>query len=215
MQASTRIVPLRGRQRTRFPSEAHGSCQLSPKDGLGLLHRLHAPRGSEFNAEWMLRELLERGADIHATSRDERTAMHLAVQNGHANVVEALLKLGARNTADQDRWSPQLYADKLGKEVVIACFGRHPRNDEALAAFAKDMECAISHNDLYECKELHRLGCPMDVALPGCQGCSPLIYALYLDKFHIAEWLLEVKATTLKIACKEHGGWDVALSGLS
>ena len=44
----------------------------------------------------MVNVLLEKGAKIHEKEPDtENTALHFAIENGHANVVETLLKLGA------------------------------------------------------------------------------------------------------------------------
>ena len=39
--------------------------------------------------------LLERGADINMRSQDGRTALILAVRQGHSRIVERLLSLGA------------------------------------------------------------------------------------------------------------------------
>lgn len=43
----------------------------------------------------MVVALLERGADIHAEDSRQRTALHLATQRGHKEVVLGLLERGA------------------------------------------------------------------------------------------------------------------------
>jgi ankyrin repeat protein len=74
-----------------------------------------AKRGDVAVAE----EMLKDGARIHVSDRDEKTALHLAAENGQAQMVEFLLSKGAEPKGmDEDGQIPLVSALKGGHEAA-------------------------------------------------------------------------------------------------
>lgn len=63
------------------------------------------------------RQLLDRGTDVNARHRGGWTALHVAAANGHATVVDALLRHGA---------DPNLPDQYVTRHSRIACCPRRP-----------------------------------------------------------------------------------------
>ena len=84
----------------RFSLRAWRAC-VQQAQGTRLLHVV-----STFGLDKIVRFLLQKGASKEATTADGKTALYLAAENGHVEVVKALLAAGAnkhvkvRPTAD-------------------------------------------------------------------------------------------------------------------
>jgi hypothetical protein len=116
--------------------------------------------------------------------------------------------------------TPRMHAMALKDKDMIELLDRYLAPDAETSSFdggkstswkrkkflASFFEDAIAEGDLEECQRLYRAGCLLDVSMPICHGCSPLIRALCHQRLHIVEWLLGCRATTSKVACNDHGG---------
>jgi len=58
--------------------------------------------------------LTERGCDPNTTTNNGQNALHLAASCGNVDIVKYLIEKGARNTMDNNRFSPLESAEKLG-----------------------------------------------------------------------------------------------------
>ncbi|KAL3456779.1 ankyrin repeat-containing domain protein [Aspergillus heterothallicus] len=71
---------------------------------------------------------------------------------------------------------------------------------------------AIVGGNLEACVELCALGCPLDLALPGCGLCSPLEFTLRSSQAAIVQWLLgqaeSKRAATWTGRCEKHADSD-------
>ena len=78
--------------------------------------------------------LLENGADIHAKNKNGRTALDLAMNNQHTEVVQLLQAAGAKNS---ENYCPQTEKKKSEKEqlfeVFQAAFGAISENKDEIA----------------------------------------------------------------------------------
>lgn len=185
-------------------AEGHTAVHLAAITGqAAAIHRLHA-----------------QGASLALQSRDESTALHLAVRNKNPSVVKVLLELGAKSSLDARAITPRMYASALNDENMIKLLDRHLPFDvqsssvvdanfisrKRMKYLAQSFENAIVKDDLKECKRLYHVGCSLGTSMSSCHGCSPLIEAIRWERLHIVDWLLECKATTLKVACQHHQG---------
>lgn len=164
--------------------------------------------------------LLSKGADLMAESSDGSTPLHMAVRYGRLSAVKFLLERGASESLDAYGKSPSLYASELGRNDIIGCLDNAPAprtsqqprarrempSKKHLNLLSKALMQAIRVGDLKECKRLLASGCPIEVPVVECRGCSPLINAITLSRMKIAEWLLENGASALKAACPSHYG---------
>ena len=81
-----------------------------------------------------------------------------------------------------------------------------PLSHEQSRTLLQQLSLAIMVTGIEECKALYARGCPIATSMPDCQGCSPLLYAMYDRKPEIAQWLLDNGASTMEICCKDHYG---------
>lgn len=165
--------------------------------------------------------LVFRGANVMARAKDETTPLHVAAINGHLSVVKTLLRHGATESPDALAMSPRMYAAKLGHQDIAhflqealgpdattqALPGRQhaSQSQRHIKLLSKALQEAITSNDRSECKRLVTSGCPINVTMPQCGGCSPLILAISTAAIEIVEWLLDNGASTVKAACQTHG----------
>jgi len=64
--------------------------------------------------------LFDHGADVNAGRHDHWTALHLASEGGHFEVVEALLKQGANVGArNDDGRTPSQVASRSGNRNIV------------------------------------------------------------------------------------------------
>lgn len=96
------------------------------------LSRLDAatPSGAAYARE-VMRELVEAGADLRATTPLGATPLHLAAERGHFEFVEALLKAGADRRAAASRGFTPLH---------VASQGGHSEVTRALVKVGGDLE---------------------------------------------------------------------------
>ena len=58
--------------------------------------------------------LLNRGANVNALKRNGWSALHIACQEGHADIVKLLLDSGSEQTPNKDGWFPLHVACRTG-----------------------------------------------------------------------------------------------------
>lgn len=67
----------------------------------------------------LMKDMVERGADVNARDADECTALMRAAQNGHTDAVKFLLSAHAEVDArDKYGWTPLMYAVKNGDTEI-------------------------------------------------------------------------------------------------
>lgn len=166
----------------------------------------------------IIRLLLSKGADLKAESTDGSTPLHMAVQAGHLSGTKMLLEHGASESFDIFGKSPRLYAQESDDNNIKQCLerfwgaergqsavnGHNTRSQTQTNLLSKAFQEAIEAGDLEDCKRLVASGCPIDLWLSECHGCSPLILALVRSRLKIAQWLLDNGASTLKATCLLH-----------
>ncbi|RSL66088.1 hypothetical protein CEP54_003914 [Fusarium duplospermum] len=109
---------------------------LSPKDGLGLLHKL-ALRSDATNTVWLMETLIRRGANVNVLARDKRAMSVLAfhLENKSMSCVELLLRQGA------DPWLGS--RPRSSTALSIALKGNNVRFLRQLLSYTTDASSAI------------------------------------------------------------------------
>lgn len=170
----------------------------------------------------VIKYLHRLGANINACTIEGYIPLHLAVLNNEVSAVETLLSLGSYATIDKRGWSPYMYACKSKNQCIIDCFqGRGPQHivqyansassDFSDAPFgqkkdlARALEAAVTDGNMDLCRELFKNPSHLDIDLPSCGGCSPLLLAIRNDMLDIVQLLLNFGASTLKRACQGCG----------
>ncbi|KAH8680576.1 ankyrin repeat-containing domain protein [Xylariales sp. PMI_506] len=171
-----------------------------------------------------IRILAERGACVTAVTKDKSSALHIAVRANHLAAVKTLIELGlAIDTPDSSGTSPLVYALKQGKkDIADALLSALPkasvdfRMPEAIdpsTRRSKYLSCAldtaIRHADIALCRVLWTAGCSLQMPLPSCRGCTPLMAALGQNRTEIALWMLglgdvQAKRGGLDGQCNRH-----------
>ena len=166
----------------------------------------------------VIRFLASKGVDIDAkTGLEEATALHLATRARHPECVRTLLGLGcAREPRDVDGLTPLVMAIKINAVAVRSTllgeitgspvpnpFGPNRRT---LLALGEAMETAIRQLDVQMVDYILDLGCPVDIVLPSCKGCTPLLLAIRQGKAPVARRLLDRGARKFAGHCQKHFG---------
>lgn len=167
--------------------------------------------------------LKSQGANINARTSLGELPLHYAVLGEHPNAIEALIGLGSDIAVDKSGISPYMLACQLDNDALKTCFQKtiqhrisddksmgsqdilHVSNQKELS-LAIALEGAIMDGNTELCQELHQRDCQLDVDIPSCKGCSPLLLAIRHKKVEIIKWLLNHKASTLKISCQSQRG---------
>lgn len=142
----------------------------------------------------VVRELIEAGADVNATTKTARAPLHCATMNCHAGVVELLLDADARfDIADKSGTSLWHEAAAKGHTSMLNLFLARGLPLDAVAALGVDAEKAgqrgprdiIGRHPMHaaalgghsECVDL-MLNCdPSLIELPDWEACTPVYYA--------------------------------------
>lgn len=167
--------------------------------------------------------LLSRGADPMYEDDCRRTPLHMAAGGGHLAATTAttatrlLLERGSSETFDISGRKPRAYATGPYRNDILRCLDRVSRDEtnngtrvlssKDIFALSQTLEDAILKGDLQKCLSTFAFGCPINMQMPSCLGCSPLILAMVTSepKLMIIKWLLENGASVLKSACQAHG----------
>ncbi|KAI1771159.1 ankyrin [Hypoxylon cercidicola] len=191
------------------------NVSIADNDMLTPLH--YAAFGGHAN---IIKYLHGMGANINARAVYGESPLHIAVHAARLAAVETLLDLGSHNTVNRNGKSSYLLACESRNQYIIDCFRkRGPQNgvqdassssnDFAAATIAEKtglaiaLEAAVRDCNMSLCKELRGRGCPLDIDLPSCKGCSPLLLAIREEKLDIVRWLLDNGASTLKANCPQ------------
>ncbi|KAI0445184.1 hypothetical protein F4803DRAFT_193342 [Xylaria telfairii] len=158
------------------------------------------------------------GLDINQPADDGSLPLHFAVRNGHDDAVRTLVKLGSAAPPDGFGMTPRMYAEKLKyTDIIVYLEGMqsHPRihlarqiieaQRKSPKALLVALEKAIKDGELETCERLIIRGTPLDVSMPSCAGCSPLITAILWRRVDIVSWLLGKHVSVLRTACRRHG----------
>ncbi|KAK3385840.1 ankyrin repeat-containing domain protein [Podospora didyma] len=142
-------------------------------------------------------------AIINQVLGSERTALDVAVTHNHPRMVKALLELGAEQRADSMGITPMLMA--IGRELLEIkeilesfhqdiSFDRQTKEKSYVAGMRVVLERAVETGKIDICHGLSGIGCPLDMPLIRCNGCSPFILALREREVEIATWMLDTGA---------------------
>lgn len=106
----------------------HFGAPLNVQDSYGtpLMHAVASP----FTPKSIVNLLVSSGADINAKGKDDHTAIHFATKVGNKEMVEELLKLGARidmKTAAEKK-TPLIIATELVFNNIIEVLVKHGAN---------------------------------------------------------------------------------------
>ncbi|KAJ8129274.1 hypothetical protein O1611_g4358 [Lasiodiplodia mahajangana] len=162
--------------------------------------------------------LCSLGLDVNNPANDGSLPIHFAVRNGHASAVKALLKCGSSARADGFGMTPQMYATKLGYNKILEILDESKPSSESHTAAGESqgrearpklllmaLESAIETEDMETLERLYNQGCPLDISMPNCDGCSPLIVAIRTRKVAVVQWLLTKRCSVLRVSCRRHG----------
>ncbi|KAJ2987646.1 hypothetical protein NUW58_g4389 [Xylaria curta] len=166
-----------------------------------------------------IKYLLLQGANVNARSSDGSTPLHLAVKSRQLEAARALADHGCQFLLDSYNMTPILYAYNLNDHAII----RYLSAQNSFSAVSSTQQTsipiseqgrirdrahtfwgAIRINDLRLCSELRVQGCSLEIGVPPCWSCSPLIVSISERKLGIIEWLLENDALTTVYACNQH-----------
>lgn len=163
--------------------------------------------------------LYGEGYDHNAKGKDGKTALHLAAEFGHHDIVEYLVQAGCELSLDAAGWSPLLYAHQSNnKELVEFLQSKDPKYTDSVLqakvirgiasttqrkATAKAFEDAMKKNDLAWCKRLYHSGGDLDSSLHSCGSCSPLVNAIIGKQFSIVKWLLDRYVSMTLTTCRK------------
>ncbi|KAI1110109.1 ankyrin repeat-containing domain protein [Nemania sp. NC0429] len=174
------------------------------------------------NCVEIIKYLSSVGLDVNQFAEDGSLPLHFAVRNGHVEAVDVLLTLGSDYSPDCFGMTPQMYAESLKDPSIRQLLesrrnnysnnvtkGTHQILRQKSKLIRQTLESAIYGNDLRICQELNNQGLSMDVAMPSCGACSPLILAVRYRRERIISWLLEERISVLLVACRQHGGLSV------
>lgn len=151
--------------------------------------------------------LVSRGCGMMPETDQKCTPLHLSVRQGHYEATKILIRLGAKDVADDDGMTPTMYASRRKSTSIIQLLGEFPTPETSLArGFERDalprnrskalinaLNKAIISDDIKECKRLYSLNCPLNVSI---KDWSPLLLALDKGHLDIAEWLVDNGALT-------------------
>lgn len=175
---------------------------VTTNDGLTPMH-FAACSGASRVIDW----LMMKGCHPMPETGTKVTPLHFAVQCGHFDAAEVLVRSGAKDVLDSTGISPRMLAAKtdMNKRMIqlldgieasedgLSSFGMCLPSRETVKAYAIALQRAILANDCKECKRLSEIGCPLSVDFG---GCPPLIFALQRGHLETAEWLLANGAST-------------------
>ncbi|KAK9418337.1 putative Ankyrin repeat-containing domain protein [Seiridium unicorne] len=145
------------------------------------------------------------GADVKTLIRDGSSGLHIAVRAFHAGAVHTLIGLGLPvDSLDNCRTTALVYAIKQGSKDISKALLAATDSDKItretpdnfppkkIGHLLAAMDAAIKQSDIKLCRLVWNEGCPLDLPLPSCRGCTPLMAALGHDRTDIALWMLEV-----------------------
>ncbi|TPX15900.1 uncharacterized protein E0L32_000234 [Thyridium curvatum] len=75
---------------------------------------------------------------------------------------------------------------------------------KGLQAMAEAMEMALSNQNVDMCRSVLNSGCPVDILLPPCRNCTPLMLAMRMGAVHLVQVLLERGAELRAGHCAWH-----------
>ena len=183
----------------------------------------HFAASSKYHAYDILEYLHTRGADMNAQCQDGTSPLHVAVEFKRKGSIRTLLKLGATLTTDSYGFTPvgNAIVDAVvdGNTEIVDVFNNH---DASFAAgnihttagvggstLLPALRSAIKRDDLEACRELQRMGCPLDKPIRSCGACLPLFFVLGThnpDKLPrgMVRWLVQNDGSVWMRICTIH-----------
>ncbi|KAF4990936.1 hypothetical protein FDECE_14196 [Fusarium decemcellulare] len=168
----------------------------------------------------VIEHLISEGADINATTALGYTPLSTASAEGNLAAARTLVRLGALNLVDSGGMTARMRAFAAGHNDVVqfldeafAGLGNSNRQARGLLQMSRAqlrrLGNAIDADNMVDCKDLLAQGCPLDAAIPGRYGCSPLSYALAQGRAELAQLFLDNGASTLgRVTFSYSSGWS-------
>ncbi|KAJ3537040.1 hypothetical protein NM208_g6475 [Fusarium decemcellulare] len=168
----------------------------------------------------VIEHLISEGADINATTALGYTPLSCASAEGNLATARTLVRLGALNLVDSGGMTARMRAFAAGHNDVVqfldeafAGLGKSNRQARGLLQMSRAqlrrLGNTIDADNMVDCKDLLAQGCPLDAAIPGRYGCSPLSYALAQGRAELAQLFLDNGASTLgRVTFSDSSSWS-------
>jgi ankyrin repeat protein len=153
---------------------------------------------------------------LNARAADGTTPLHHAVRARHPEIVRVLLELGCETESrDKDGITPLIEAIKINAPIISGLLFEKTKwrtsvpeiiDNNTKGILAKAMESVLRHMDVNMCEAVLKQKCPVDVELPSCGGCTPLLLAIRQGKASMVKFLLGKGASRFVGLCEKHFG---------
>lgn len=177
----------------------------------------------------MIDYLVDQGLDIDQVAADGSTPLHVAVQKKNKLGTQRLLGSSPLIRKDIFGMTPMMYARKFDLHEIIELLARYDdadtdvRESNVLAQGARNrywrkaLKTAIMQADVQLCTRIMDEGCPVDISLPGCGGCSPLLMSIGISSashLGLVRLFLEKSASAYKQSCSRHGSLPIITAAI-
>ncbi|KAH9896294.1 ankyrin repeat-containing domain protein [Xylariomycetidae sp. FL2044] len=143
-----------------------------------------------------IRYLCEKGANMNSRNCGGLLPLDLALGNNQIDAARHLLRRGAEGTC-QPQWNSLCV--QLQREV-----NNGATTLSTLQWQRELLKVAIAEGNLEQCETLlNTNSCLLDVELPDCNGCSPIVWAANCRQPRIVVWLLSKGAKPERVDCSK------------
>ncbi|GAP89886.1 putative ankyrin repeat protein [Rosellinia necatrix] len=155
---------------------------------------------ARYGQQSIIRFLHDHGCDVNSISRDGKSPLHLAAENGQLGAADELLGLGAEIKIDKHELSPLDYAYRTGNLELIntlksrsknAKFSMNQLKRKDIATMSDSFYHHLHKGDLDACEILITSGLSIDSEMRKPCPVTPLMLSLHERMpYMTVEWLL-------------------------